>query len=357
MTELSSFPIFFLGANNYSGYISRFADCFSGEEGWRVWVLKGGPGSGKSTFMKKAAARLAKIDPSLFLAPCPADPNSLDAVVSPKRKLMILDGTAPHPMEPPLPGISGRIIDTGQFWNAEKLLENKEKIAALFNQNSRLHARAAGYMAAAGRLLGESQRMAAEATDIKKAKKFGEALVSKLIPKGSGSGREQIRFLSGITPAGIIYYRSTAQKLCGKIIEIWDDFGAASSAVFQGIRKVALERGQFVVNCRCPLHPLDKTDHILLPQLGIGFCSVNRYLGAADAERRIHSQRFTDTDALRQHKAHLSFNRKATKELLDCAAEILGDAKRVHDLLEQYYTEAMDYKSMDDYCNLILEEI
>ena len=357
MTELSSLPIFFLGTNNYSGYISRFADCFEGAEGWQVWVLKGGPGSGKSTFMKKAAARLGELKHSVFLAPCPADPNSLDAVVSPSRKLMILDGTAPHPMEPPLPGISGRIIDTGRFWNSAKLESNREKIAALFRQNSRLHSRAAGYMAAAGRLLGESERMALEYTDTKKAESFGENLALKLIPKASSAGREQVRFLSGITPAGVVYYRSTVQKMCHNIIEIWDDFGASAASVFEGIRKVALGRGHFVVNCRCPLHPLDKTDHLILPELGLAFCSVNRYLAADTAQRRIHFQRFTDTEALRQHKARLSFNRKAAKELIDCAAGILSDAKSVHDVLEQYYVEAMDHKALNDYCSSLLDEI
>ena len=358
MFELGSLPIFFLGANNASGYISRFSDCFDLQKGWEVWVLKGGPGSGKSTFMKKAAARLFEMGHTLYIAPCPADPNSLDGVVSESRRLMILDGTAPHPMDPPLPGAAGRLIDTGRFWNEKSLSQNREKIASFSRQNSRLHSRAAGYLAAAAALLGESRRMAAEATDLKKAADFGRALAAKHLPKKGDGAAEQVRFLSGITPAGVTYYRSSLRKLGLDVFEIVDDYGAASGAVLNSIRQEGLERGHRIINCRCPLNPLDKTDHLIFPELRLAFCSVNRYLASEDTEhRKIHAQRFWDNEAIRSHRHRLNFNRKAAKELIDCAAALLRDAKSCHDILEQYYVEAMDFDSLNNYCDSLLAEI
>ena len=49
---------FFLGANSPRGFVSLFSQLEHGEEAWRMFVMKGGPGSGKSTLMKKVAARL-----------------------------------------------------------------------------------------------------------------------------------------------------------------------------------------------------------------------------------------------------------------------------------------------------------
>lgn len=358
MIELSSLPIFFLGANNVSGYVSRFGDCFNTNEGWQVWVLKGGPGSGKSTLMKKAAARLLEKGHSVWLAPCPADPNSLDAVISESRKLMLLDGTAPHPMEPPLAGISGRILDTGQFWNSRILQKSRERIGALAAENSRLHSRAASYTAAASRLLGESRRIAEQYTDREKAVAFGKAIAKKHIPQSKSRPTEQVRFLSSVTPLGVVYYRSSAQKICPQILEIEDNYGAAAGIILDTIRKEAVDRGHFVINCRCPLRPLDKTDHILLPDLGFGVCTVNRYLASSETEiRKIHYQRFTQKEGLQSHRHHLTFNRKGAKELLDCAVGLLADAKRVHDMLEQYYAEAMDFEALEDYTDNLLTEI
>lgn len=355
---MNALPIFFLGANTVSGYVSRFGDCIQAGGDWKVIVMKGGPGSGKSTFMKKAATKLKERGERLFIAPCPADPNSLDAVVCEDRHLMILDGTAPHPMDPPLPGIGGFIADTGRFWKESVLWENKEKIASLSAQNSRLHSRAAGYIAAAGRLLGDSRRIAEGYTNKEKIEKYAESLAKKYLPKKAERSSEQVRFLSGITPAGVVYYRSTVHKLCPRVIEIWDEYGASSEILLAQLRRHAIERGHQIINCRCPMRPLDKTDHLIFPRLGLAFCSVNRYLAPGETDRRrIHFGRFTDTDALSSHRSHLAFNRRGARELIDCAVSLLADAKRIHDLLEQYYIDAMDYPALNAYCDSLLEKM
>ena len=41
----------FLGANSPSGFISKFDQLADADDGWRLFVIKGGPGSGKSTLI------------------------------------------------------------------------------------------------------------------------------------------------------------------------------------------------------------------------------------------------------------------------------------------------------------------
>ena len=43
---------FFLGANTPQGFVSRFDQLADPTDGWREFVIKGGPGAGKSTLMK-----------------------------------------------------------------------------------------------------------------------------------------------------------------------------------------------------------------------------------------------------------------------------------------------------------------
>ena len=43
---------YFLAANSGVGFISLFDSCYSAKDGWRVYIIKGGPGTGKSSFMK-----------------------------------------------------------------------------------------------------------------------------------------------------------------------------------------------------------------------------------------------------------------------------------------------------------------
>ena len=65
---------FFLGANSPRGFVSLFDQLEHGKDGWRMFVMKGGPGSGKSTLMKKVAARLAGEGHRMELIPCALHP-------------------------------------------------------------------------------------------------------------------------------------------------------------------------------------------------------------------------------------------------------------------------------------------
>ena len=47
---------FFPGSNTPDGFYSLFDGLYSPEDGWRLFIIKGGPGTGKSALMKKVAA-------------------------------------------------------------------------------------------------------------------------------------------------------------------------------------------------------------------------------------------------------------------------------------------------------------
>jgi len=87
---------FFLGANTPQGFVSRFEQLADAEDGWREYVIKGGPGSGKSTMMKKIIAALEEECPDIEIIHCSSDVDSVDAVIVPERRFSIADGTPPH---------------------------------------------------------------------------------------------------------------------------------------------------------------------------------------------------------------------------------------------------------------------
>lgn len=87
---------FFLGANSPQGFVSRFDQLDCGDPQWHTFIIKGGPGCGKSSFMRRIAELFAPHCPSMQLIACSSDPDSLDAVILPEWKVSIADGTAPH---------------------------------------------------------------------------------------------------------------------------------------------------------------------------------------------------------------------------------------------------------------------
>ena len=88
----------FSGGNTSKGFHS-FMTILTQQEANRILCLKGGPGTGKSTLMKKVAKVFKDKGYSLEYHHCSSDDSSLDAIVI-KRKLAILDGTKPHIVDP-----------------------------------------------------------------------------------------------------------------------------------------------------------------------------------------------------------------------------------------------------------------
>ncbi len=109
-------PRYFLGANTARGFYSLYGELADPEAGDRVWYIKGGPGNGKSTFMRRVADAAAAAEKTVERFPCSGDPDSLDAVYIREDRLAYVDATSPHVQEPALPGVCGRYLDLSVFY-------------------------------------------------------------------------------------------------------------------------------------------------------------------------------------------------------------------------------------------------
>ena len=85
----------FPGANTSRGFWSFF-EYLIPEDAERIFVIKGGPGVGKSTFMRKIGEEIVNMGYDVEYHCCAADPGSLDGVVIPAFNIGLLDGTAPQ---------------------------------------------------------------------------------------------------------------------------------------------------------------------------------------------------------------------------------------------------------------------
>ena len=87
---------YFLGANSPTGFYSLYDQLLPPEQASAIYILKGGPGCGKSTLMRRVAALAQEAGEPVECILCSGDPDSLDAILLPgKRPLW---WTAPPPM-------------------------------------------------------------------------------------------------------------------------------------------------------------------------------------------------------------------------------------------------------------------
>ena len=110
---------FFLGANTHKGFHSFYEYVVPGIPN-RLLILKGGPGTGKSTFLRKIANEFAKMGHDVELHHCSSDNDSLDGIRIVSLNIAVMDGTAPHTTDPKYPAVVDEIINLGEYWYKEK---------------------------------------------------------------------------------------------------------------------------------------------------------------------------------------------------------------------------------------------
>ena len=76
--------------NSYGGFVSHYRDCFAQE---RRYIIKGGPGCGKSTLMRRIAHEAEQRGLEVEYYDCSSDPDSLDGIVLPSLGIAMFDGT------------------------------------------------------------------------------------------------------------------------------------------------------------------------------------------------------------------------------------------------------------------------
>lgn len=344
----------FLGANTPKGFVSFFDELYNPYDDTEAYIIKGGPGTGKSTFMKKIAEEFDKRGFSTERVYCSSDPSSLDALLVPERRFSICDGTAPHVIEPRFPGVAENIINLGEFWNAEKLRKNGDEVRRLFFENSLYHRRSSKYLAAAGHIEHQSRVIAEKYIKHEKIDSFTTRFIHRELSAGRNAspGEKKRRFISAVTPKGNIFLSDTIRSLCPRVIGIDDSEGVVASLLTERIGEGAIKNGYTAIYCHCPVSP-DESEHLLIPEKGIAIVRLYSASGETDCDRVIHTGRFMN-EGFSDNRVMLRFNNRIKQELIRESVQCLKKAKATHDLLEKIYIDAMDFPRLNEfYCSFI----
>ena len=347
---------FFAGGNTVKGFYSYFDNILPIEDAKRIFVIKGGPGTGKSTTMKEVAADMEKAGHIVELCHCSSDNNSLDGVFIKDISVLMLDGTAPHVVDLKLPGIVDEIINLGDFWNEEELKENRNIIMDYKNQTSDLFYNAYSYLSATNEI---NKR-----TEAIYAKYFGEADVKDIADSilkdikfetKNKPGKERKLFLSAITSDGIISYADTISEMSDKTIVLADNTNISTGKVIGRITKHLIENGINVETFYSPFAPDKQIEHLYVEDLGLFITSKNRFLdynSKSDSVINIDISSMSEED-----RKVLEFNFEMTEILVKKSIESISKSREIHNEIEKYYIKSMDFNKLNDVTLSIINKI
>ncbi len=332
---------YFIGANTSRGFINYGHEIFADIK--KLYVIKGGPGTGKSTFMKRFAERAEEKGHEAIYYYCSSDPSSLDGVVIPSLGLAVTDGTAPHICEADYPGAKEEYLNFGEFWNGAFLSECRKTIEELSKKKSKCFSTAYKYLSIAESVREEREKILYACYDEEKAEKAVSRFMKTV---GSGSGYLLVpRQISSFGMNGEVGF-DTYAELCDKTLYVKDKRGVAPF-IFNLILKRACAQGlETHVSYDC----FGRLNALMFPEK-----STAVVIG--DGDKVINTERFVVSDLLSENRRKLRFLNTLEQELKECALKELESAKESHFMLEDIYREAMDFDALRDTSYALISEI
>lgn len=347
---------FFLGANSAYGFFSLYDELINLKDAETVYVLKGGPGSGKSSIMKKAARSAEKKGIEIEFIYCSSDPDSLDGVVFPSLKKAIVDGTSPHVVEPKYPIAVERYIDLGRFADAEEISRKKALIIDVKERHSDYFKHIYRLTSSALHIENELFDIALGGVSLAKLHKRARGIIAREITSKSDKKPSKRRFSSAISPKGYISNIADSINNFTHIYVIEDDFGLGQfflSPIADAIKNAGFE----CFECLNPLNP-ERLENIIVPELSLAFITSDaerRYTGIYHRKIRLNSS--IDKNVLKDNKCRISTLKKLKASLINDACTLLKEAKLVHDELEDLYNPHIDFESLYKYADELIAEI
>lgn len=337
---------YFPGGNTAEGFGSHFEDILPLSARKRMFYLKGGPGVGKSTLMRRVGEAAEKAGLEVEYFHCSSDPDSLDAVCLPQKGAALMDGTAPHIYDPVTPGARDTLVSLGDFLDEAALRPHREDIQRLQTAISGRFRRCYCYLSGAQKVL-EAARPGKE--DLHKARKLAREWADSL-PLRGGEGSVRCLFGSAYTPKG--YVDLTGKMNLKRCVTVDCPFGLDVDALMVEAARQATERGLHVVALMNPLCP-KRISHVVIPAHGVGLLSGRRGPAAQgewlDADRLFQLEESTEKEQ--------NFDRNAFELLIQRATEQLSTAKKLHDELESHYIGHMDFLKWQEVLDRILREL
>lgn len=356
----------FPGNNTSEGFFS-FYHYIINPDGARIFILKGGPGVGKSSMMKRIGAVMSEKGFEVEYHFCSSDNNSLDGVVIPSLRMAILDGTAPHLVDPKNPGAVDVIVNLGEFWDEKVLLKAKEEIINLNKKKGRMFQLAYSHLKEAKVAHDELESYFREAQNQVKVNKLvhevSTALFSSIVPQFNRPTVVRHLFASANTPKGYVHYLDSILQDVRNLYLLNGAPGTGKEEFLAALYRMGTGLGFDCEVYHCPFEPA-KFELVYFSDLGTAFLRLNELLEFDPAVlpkmeicKTFEFDEYLNEEIVKAYAREITEAENRISHLKKKAWEKLMSAKMFHDELEQLYIPAMDFETINKKSEEILNSI
>ncbi|UQZ33624.1 hypothetical protein C2I18_08770 [Paenibacillus sp. PK3_47] len=351
---------YFAGGNTALGFYNLFESNLQGLR--RIFILKGGPGTGKSSLMKAIGTEWAERGYNIELIHCSSDKDSIDGVIIPALGAGIVDGTAPHVIEPKAPGAVEEYVNLGEAWDSAALIGQREIIEEINRKVADAYAAAYSRFAEALNIHDEWEKIYFEHMDFGKADQLTAGMLEQLFGEAhlQKSADVKHRFLGAATPAGAVDFVPNLTEGLSKRFFIKGRAGTGKSTMLKKIAAEAEKRGLDTEIYHCGFDP-HSLDMVIVRELDFAiFDSTSPHEYYPDREGDVIIDTYEaivapGTDE--RFAGPLEEVSAQYKAKMKDAIAALAEAKVHRDELEKIYVAAMDFSVVDVARNRISTEL
>lgn len=256
-------------------------------------------------------------------------------------------------MDPINPGAVDEILNLGTCWKENGFKSHRNAIIHINKEIGETFRRAYRYLGAAKLIHDDWKNYNEAAMNFSNLNKYAEVLKTKLLTEPiSNTGYDRHLFATAFTPNGIVTYINELAKKYEKTYVFTGGPGTGKSGILKYLYNEAIKRGLYVEVFHHPLTP-DKIEHILIPQLSLAFLSDNEINSNEFNGTKVYMQTFQNSNTLNKNEKAIKESKDTFYTLLNKGLSIISHAKELHDEMEKYYIDNMDFSKL----NILTENV
>lgn len=352
---------YFAEGNTSRGSVQLYASSIQSLD--HLYVLKGGPGSGKSSLIQAVSEKAIAAGYDIWQIHCARDPESLDGLIIPELHVGIVDGTPPHQIDPLLPGINGTTVDLSAALDSKALQVHRTDMQSLYDQIQQTYEQAYAGFAEALRVHDDWEALYIENMDFDAANRLTEHWIERLL--GDHHREQQVsridrRFLGAATPRGAVDFVPNLTDGLARRYLIKGRPGSGKSTMLKKLVTAVTERGFDVEIYHCGFDP-NSLDMVIVRELNFAIFDSTKpheYFPEREGDEIIDmyekcitpgtDERYTD----RIHELQSSYQTAMKRSIA-----LLADAHKLHLELEGYYQREIDWQIVDQLRDRIMQDI
>lgn len=342
----------FTSSNTSAGFVTFIPDLIKGLQ--RLYVLKGPPGSGKSTFIRLVGESLIEQGFEIEFWVSPLDLVNPEGVHIPRLEAAVINGSLQQPVDPPYPGITGQIVNLDGYLNQAALQPHSQEIVFLVDQMQENQQAAFHLLKQAGRVKGEIKKEVAVHLNLERMQQLVERLSAAILQQQPG---EKHYFASAVTAEGIVNYIDEISKDCRQRYILKGPPGSGKSTIIQELARRARAGDFFLEYYHCGFEA-ENLSMVIIRNLEIALIDAGQLeLTPRSWDTVMEMSDYLDDYDPAGQSLQSSETYRDYENLLRQGQVSLEKAQRILKELKKVYASSMDFARLDSCREKIVTEL